>query len=78
LLTIKIEQAQTKLAELIDTLSPGEEASITRDGRAIARLIVDRVPRAPRRPGNCKGMLTIVSDDEDHLYSISFGSGGRP
>ena len=61
---VTLEEAQARLPELIDKLAAGEEVVITRDARPVAELIP-----AKRRPlfGNCKGMLTIISDDDEHL-----------
>ena len=65
--TVTIEEAQAKLSQLIDGLAPGEEVLITRNNRTVAKLVGNAPPRSPRKPGNCVGMLTIVSDDDDHL-----------
>jgi prevent-host-death family protein len=69
--TVTIEDAQARLKELIDHLAPGEEVVITQDDRAVAKLVSARPPRKPRQPGNCKGMLTIVSDDDEHLKDFA-------
>jgi antitoxin (DNA-binding transcriptional repressor) of toxin-antitoxin stability system len=65
--TVTIEEAQAKLPELIDKLTLGEEVIITRNQQPVAQLI----PPATAQPqpvfGSCKGMLTIVSEDEEHL-----------
>jgi len=65
--TVTLEEAQARLADLIKHLAPGEEVVITLDDRPVARL----VPSAETRPrpqfGSCKGMLTIVSDDDEYL-----------
>lgn len=65
---VTLEEAQAKLPELIDHLSAGEELVITRNQQPIARLLPEeKSKRTPRKAGNCKGMLTIVADDEEHL-----------
>ncbi len=66
---ISIDQAQRKLAELIDQLLPGEEIVICDNERPVAKLIKLPNPARTRRrtPGLCKGMITIISDDDDHL-----------
>jgi antitoxin (DNA-binding transcriptional repressor) of toxin-antitoxin stability system len=70
--TITIEDAQAKLSELIGTLSKGEELAITQGGRIIARLVGERSERRERPgPGLAKGMLTIVSDDDEHLEDFA-------
>ncbi len=66
--TITVEEAQAKLPELIGKLAPGEEISITQDQQPVAKLIGDRTPaRKPRVPGNCKGMITLLVEDDEHL-----------
>jgi len=70
--TITIEEAQTDLPQLIDSLIPGETVVITRNQKPIARLTGETVTaRKPRVAGNCKGMLVIVSDDEEHLEDFA-------
>ena len=64
---VTIEEAQAKLAELIDKITLGEEVIITRNQQPVAQL----VPLPPAKPqpvfGSCKGMLTIVAEDDEHL-----------
>jgi antitoxin (DNA-binding transcriptional repressor) of toxin-antitoxin stability system len=66
--SVTLEEAQAKLPQLIEHLAAGEELVITRDQQPIARLLAEEKPsREPRKAGNCKGMLTIVADDDEHL-----------
>lgn len=64
---VSIEEAQTNLEELIGSLGPGDEVVITKGNQPVAELR----PVASERPrpqyGNCRGMLTIVAEDDDHL-----------
>jgi prevent-host-death family protein len=71
--TITLEDAQAHLSELLEKLQPGEELVITREEQPVARLTGTATPlkRKPRQPGNCKGMLTIVADDEEHLKDFA-------
>jgi len=66
-MTISVEQAQSTLKELIEKTACGEKVVITRDEKPVAELVA--VPANGVRPvfGSCKGMLTIVADDEEHL-----------
>jgi antitoxin (DNA-binding transcriptional repressor) of toxin-antitoxin stability system len=65
---VSIEEAQAKLPELIRNLAGGEEVVITRNQQPVARLLAEEKPkRKARKAGNCKGMITIVADDEEHL-----------
>jgi antitoxin (DNA-binding transcriptional repressor) of toxin-antitoxin stability system len=66
--TVTLEEAQARLPDLIEHLATGEELVITRNERPIARLLAEEKPkRQPRKAGNCKGMLAIVADDDEHL-----------
>jgi antitoxin (DNA-binding transcriptional repressor) of toxin-antitoxin stability system len=66
--TVTIEEAQANLPEIIDKLAPGEELIITRNQQPVAKLVGQkRSVRKPRQPGTCKGMLTVVSEDDEHL-----------
>jgi antitoxin (DNA-binding transcriptional repressor) of toxin-antitoxin stability system len=65
---ISLEEAQTRLPELIGLLVPGEEILITRDQQTVARLVGERpAERKPRVPGNCKGLITLLVEDDEHL-----------
>lgn len=65
--TVTLEEAQTRLPELIAKLEPSEPVVITRDQRPVAELrpVPGSKPRA--KFGSCEGMLTIVAEDEAHL-----------
>jgi prevent-host-death family protein len=66
--TITVEEAQAKLTELIGRLSPGEEIVITQNQEPVAKLVGQRPSeRKPRVPGNCKGMITLAVEDDEHL-----------
>jgi len=69
---ITIQEAQDKLPDLIHNLKPGEELMITENDRPLAKL-VGHTPLLPQRPGPglCKGMITIVADDDEHLKDFA-------
>ena len=60
--SVTIQEAQAKLSDIIQQLSLGEEVVITENNAAVAKLVRQRPP-----PGLCKGMITIVADDDEHL-----------
>ena len=65
---ITLEQAQAQLPDLIHKLTPGEEIVITENNQPVAKLVSEKpAPRQRPGPGLCKGMITIVSDDDEHL-----------
>jgi prevent-host-death family protein len=65
--TISLAEAQAKLPELIERVAGGEEIVITRDDAPIAQVVPVRKTKPQPQFGSCKGMLTILSDDEEHL-----------
>jgi antitoxin (DNA-binding transcriptional repressor) of toxin-antitoxin stability system len=65
--TITIEEAQAKLPELIAKLIPGEEVITTQNDQPVAELHPIAKEKLQPKFGTCKGMLTIVADDEEHL-----------
>lgn len=70
--SVPIEEAQSRLPELIGQLQPGEEMTITDHGRPLAHVKkVEAAKRPPRKAGNCKGMLVIVADDDEHLKDFA-------
>ena len=71
--TITLQEAQSHLKELIEKLAPGEEMIIIDNQQAVAKLVGQSSPKSRLRPppGLGKGMITIVSDDDDHLKDFS-------
>ena len=70
--TITVEEAQAQLKELIGNLAPGEELVITDNQQPVAKLVGERAPqRKPRVPGRCKGMITLLVEDEEHLKDFA-------
>lgn len=61
---ISIQEAQSKLAELIAGLEPGEVVEITQENRTVAVLVGQK---KKRQFGLGKGKLTILQEDEEHL-----------
>jgi antitoxin (DNA-binding transcriptional repressor) of toxin-antitoxin stability system len=69
--TMPLEQVEGRLAEVIERLSPGEELVLTRNDKPVAKLI-GAAGEAPRPlPGRGKGLLTIISEDDEHLKDFA-------
>jgi antitoxin (DNA-binding transcriptional repressor) of toxin-antitoxin stability system len=63
---LTVEEAQSRLQELIDKLAPGEEIIITKSQQRVARLVGERPARPPRpAPGLGKGSILYMSPDFD-------------
>jgi len=71
--TVTIDEAQAKLKELIHQMTPGEELIITENQQTVAKLVSQpsKRPRLRPAPGLGKGMMTIVSDDDEHLKDFA-------
>jgi prevent-host-death family protein len=65
--TVSIDEAQAKLAEIIANLSPGDEVVITQNQQPVAKLVIPAKPLQRREPGRCKGMITLLVEDDEHL-----------
>ncbi|MDB5307227.1 MAG: prevent-host-death protein [Gemmataceae bacterium] len=67
--TVTVEDAQSRLAELIDKLSAGEEIVITRDDKPVAtlRATPPASPRQSRRLSTLKGSVLYVAPDFDSI-----------
>jgi antitoxin (DNA-binding transcriptional repressor) of toxin-antitoxin stability system len=65
--TVTIEEAQARLPDIMHQLTTGEEVVILERGQIVARLVGEQRLR-PQRPGPglCKGMVTLVADDDEH------------
>lgn len=70
-MTVSIEQAQLKLAELVNRTRGGEEIVITQNGRSVAKIVADPGQAITPKLGFAKGKLRIISEDEDHLKDFA-------
>jgi len=68
MLTISLEEAQARLAEIIDNLAPGEEVTLTRGGQSVATLRAVSPPvQRPRQLGALKGSVLFMAPDFDAI-----------
>lgn len=64
--SLKVQEAQAKLSELIHSLKPGDEVVITENDQPVARLILaEQRPHIPRRPGTLRGTVKYMAPDFD-------------
>ncbi len=68
---VPLAEAQANLANLIDRLSEDEPVIITMGNQPVAQLSL--IKSAGLRPqfGSCKGMMTIVAEDNEHLKDFA-------
>ena len=67
--TVTLQEAQSKLADLVHGLVPGEELLITENDRPVARLIptLPEPPQTPRRLGTLRGTVLSMEHFDDPL-----------
>lgn len=68
MIAITLQEAQSRLADVIHTLTPGAELLITENNQPMAMLVGQALPtRQARSPGSAKGRLAIHAEDDEHL-----------
>jgi len=67
---LTLEETQSNLPEIIDRLKPGAEIVITRNNQPVAALHLPADATLQTRFGNCRGALTILAEDDEHLQDI--------
>ncbi len=65
--TVELDEAQATLGELIAGLQPNDEVVIVKDHKPVAKLVPTAPVRTTRKAGNCKGMITLLVEDDEHL-----------
>ncbi|MEA2240233.1 MAG: hypothetical protein QOC81_4957 [Thermoanaerobaculia bacterium] len=60
--TVNIYDAKTRLSQLVDRASRGEDVIIARAGRPLARLVAFRPKQAVRKPGRMRGAIRVGRD----------------
>jgi prevent-host-death family protein len=64
---VNVHEAKTKLSELLSRVEAGEEITIAKAGRAVARLVPVREKAVVRVAGTAKGKVTIGRDFDEPL-----------
>ena len=53
-------------------MTPGEELVITENEQPVAKLVSGQpLQRKPRQAGRCKGMITLLVEDDEHLKDFA-------
>ncbi len=67
---VNIHAAKTHLSRLIERVEAGEEITLARAGRPVAKLVPYAPRREPRRPGAWKGRVAIAADFDAPIREI--------
>jgi prevent-host-death family protein len=60
MVTVNVHEAKTRLSELLAKVEGGEEVTIARAGKPVARLVASRAA-GPRTPGRLKGRFRVTA-----------------
>ena len=66
---INIHEAKTHLSRLVEEVSAGEELTIAKAGKPLARLVPIKPAKRVRKPGFLKGKIRIANDFDAPLPS---------
>lgn len=64
---VNVYTAKSTLSKLLDRAERGEEITITRNGRPVAKLVPATTRRTPRPLGRLKGKIRIAADFDAQL-----------
>ncbi len=64
---MNIHDAKTHFSRLIERVLQGEEVTIARAGRPVARLVPVPAGRGGRSPGTAKGLVEVTEDFDEPL-----------
>ena len=66
--TITIQEAQSKLPDLIHQLAPGDEVVITENDQPVAKLVISEPKKQwPCKAGSAKGKIWMAPDFDEPL-----------
>ena len=63
---VNIHEAKTHLSRLIERVEAGEEITLARAGRPVAKLVPYVRRTEPRKPGLLRGQI-VIADDFDAI-----------
>ena len=69
-LTVTVGEAQAQLPELIARLTADDQVVILQGDHPVAELRSTIKTKLRPQFGACKGMLTIVTEDDEHLQDF--------
>jgi antitoxin (DNA-binding transcriptional repressor) of toxin-antitoxin stability system len=63
--TMSLDEARTRLREIVDTMQPGEEVVLTENGQPLAKLVRTRRTSWPCKAGSAKDKILWIAPDFD-------------
>jgi prevent-host-death family protein len=69
--TVNIHEAKTHLSRLVEQVEAGQEVTIARNGRPVAKLVPLTRDARPREPGSMRGRFTVPDDFDADLSAAT-------
>ena len=66
-MAVNIHEAKTHFSKLVERVRQGEEITIAKGGRPVARLVPVKAEKARRKPGSARGLVRISADFDKPL-----------
>ena len=63
--TLTLQDAQSRLSEIVAGLPPGDEVVLTDNGQPLAKIVKTAQTPQPRMPGSAKDKILWISEDFD-------------
>lgn len=67
--TVSIDDAKTRLSQLVDKAAAGEDVVVSRNGKPLVRITKLETPKRRIRFGWLKGRLTVPEDFDAPLHA---------
>lgn len=66
-MAVNIHEAKTHFSKLVERVRQGEEITIAKGGRPVARLVPIKAEKLRREPGSARGSVRISADFDKPL-----------
>ncbi len=71
MLAVNIHEAKTHLSRLLGRVAAGEEVTIAKAGRPVARLVPMKASAGKRKPGLDRGLYKVPEDFDAELPGVT-------
>ena len=68
---VNIHDAKTNLSKLIEKVVAGEDVTLAKAGKPVAKIVAYKEDEKPRKPGLLKGKIVIPDDFDDESEEIN-------
>lgn len=71
MIDVNVHEAETHLSRLLTRVSGGEEVTISRYGRPVARLVPCQPPPQSRKGGADRGLFRVPDDFDSEIPDLN-------